>query len=237
MKTLAIFVFAALYLPNATAQKNWFSTYEDSTSLLKDALIISNQFVEDINKIDATIKFSPKTIVHTTPYMIYYSTTDSTAHLPLWNQVIPPLKDFFYKLSGNEEDGKKLFGFFFNGFYLPHELGHGVTDVVAKGGLSQSYNDEYNANIIAMLWWKKQGRDAELKSCYELTKKSFSQLPNPVPEGKTKEAYFTENYLQAAKDPFVYGYMQLGQFLQIYEDKTLPDFDTFMRAYIRDNKK
>lgn len=30
-----------------------------------------------------------------------------------------------------------------------------------------------------------------------------------------------------------YGYMQFKQFMLIYEDKNLPDFDTFVTNYIR----
>ena len=29
-------------------------------------------------------------------------------------------------VAGGEIAGKKVFGLFFNGFYLPHELGHGL---------------------------------------------------------------------------------------------------------------
>ena len=56
----------------------------------------------------------------------------------------------------------------------------------------------------------------------------FAKLPNPVPAGTTKEDYFTNNYEQATQDPFVYAYMQFGQFITIYEDQTLPSFDAFM---------
>jgi hypothetical protein len=54
-----------------------------------------------------------------------------------------------------------------------------------------------------------------------------------VPEGQTVEEYFTKNYEQAAKDPFVYGYMQFAQFIKVYEDKTLPDFDTYITNYFK----
>lgn len=30
--------------------------------------------------------------------------------------------------------------------------------------------------------------------------------------------------------PYVYGYMQFKQFIEIYEDKNLPDFDTFIKT-------
>ena len=57
----------------------------------------------------------------------------------------------------------------------------------------------------------------------------FVKLLNPVPEGMTKEDYFTKNYEQATQNPFVYAYMQFGQFIEIYENKSLPSFDEFMK--------
>jgi hypothetical protein len=57
----------------------------------------------------------------------------------------------------------------------------------------------------------------------------FAKLPNPVPEGISKEDYFTKNYEQAASNPFVYAYMQFGQFITIYEDNSLPSFDVYMK--------
>lgn len=224
---LSFFIFCSI---TGFSQKNWFQTYADSASLVADAGIITQQFVNDIKKIDPAISFNPKTVLHTTPYLIYFA--EGIANISLWEQVIPELKAFMYKFTGSEEAGKKMFGYFFNGFYLPHELGHGLTDAVKKAGLTGSYTNEYSANIIAMLWWRKHGREKDLEQCYEFTKKVFSQLPDPVPAGKTVEQYFTENYEEATQNPAVYGYMQFGQYIKIYEDKTLPDFDTFIKAYI-----
>ena len=57
----------------------------------------------------------------------------------------------------------------------------------------------------------------------------FLKLPNPVPKGSTIEEYFSKNYEEASANPYVYGYMQFKQFIEIYEDKNLPDFDTFIK--------
>jgi hypothetical protein len=129
-------------------------------------------------------------------------------------------------MAGSGEKGQELFGLFFNGFYLPHELGHALQKELTQYKAANSYESEYLANIISMLWWQKQGKHKELKNCYELAKKIMMQLKNPVPSGETAEQYFTEHYEEAGKNPFVYGYMQFGQFIKIYEDKNLPDFDT-----------
>ena len=138
-------------------------------------------------------------------------------------------------VAGGEIAGKKVFGLFFNGFYLPHELGHGLQHKV-ESSLSASYKNEYFANTIAYLWFKKQGRKKELKNCYNYAKKIWTKLPNPVPTGMTIEEYFLKNYEKASEDPYTYGYMQFKQFIEIYEDETLPGFNAFVEKYLQKNK-
>lgn len=87
-----------------------------------------------------------------------------------------------------------------------------------------------------MLWWRKHGRQKELEQCYQYAKKMYAQLPNPVPAGQTVEEYFGKNYEEAAKDPFIYGYMQFGQFIAVYEDKKLPRFDVFVKQFLLQHK-
>lgn len=231
MKKTTLILFLAI-TSISFGQKKWFSTYQDSIALVKDAKAITEKFTSDLKKIDPTIKFDIKTILNTTPYLIFFY--KDAANIPLWEQVIPEQKQFFYQLAGSEPEGKKIFGLFFNGFYLPHELGHAF-DYILHGEIKNSYESEYLANTIGFLWWKKQHRNQELKQCYEYAKKMWAQLPNPVPEGSTVEKYFAENYEQATQDPFVYGYLQFKQFIDLYESKNLPDFDTFIKNEL--NKK
>lgn len=166
--------------------------------------------------------------------MIYFSSKSNKINLPLWEQLSTDSKAFFLKVANGEKSGKKLFGLFFNGFYLPHELGHALQKALPQYKASNNYESEYTANIIAMLWWQKQGKQKELKQCYQYARKVLSQLSNPVPEGQTAEKWFTENYLAAGKDPFVYGYMQFGQFIKIYEDKSLKDFDAVIKDLVKE---
>lgn len=230
MKKSILLIALILLSITTNAQKKWFTTYQDSVALVKDANAITKKFTKDLKKIDPTFKFEIKTVLNTTPYLIFFY--KDAANIPLWEQVIPEQKQFFYQLGGNETEGKKIFGLFFNGFYLPHELGHAF-EYILHGEIKNSYESEYQANTIGLLWWKKQHRDAELKQCYEYAKKMWAQLPNPVPEGSTVEEYFAQNYEQATKDPFIYGYLQFKQFIDIYENKNLPDFDTFIKEELK----
>jgi hypothetical protein len=229
MKKIFILSFV-LSIQFGMAQKNWFKTYSDSIALVKDAQMITQSFTKDIKKVNKNLKYDIKTVLNTTPYLIFFY--KDAANIPLWEQVIPEQKQFFYQLAGSETEGKKIFGLFFNGFYLSHELGHAF-EYILHGEIKNSYESEYQANIIGLLWWKKQHRDTELKQCYEYAKKMWAQLPNPVPEGSTVEEYFAQNYEQATKDPFIYGYLQFKQFIDIYENKNLPDFDTFIKEELK----
>lgn len=63
----------------------------------------------------------------------------------------------------------------------------------------------------------------------------WGKLPNPIPEGMTIQEYFSKNYEKASENPYVYGYMQFKQFILIYEDKNLSNFDSFVQSYLDKN--
>ena len=56
-------------------------------------------------------------------------------------------------------------------------------------------------------------------------------LKNPVPKNEDYKKYITENYGKLASDPYKYGYIQFSQFVEIYENSKLPDFDTYIKNY------
>ncbi|WP_422080982.1 hypothetical protein [Ulvibacterium sp.] len=230
MKRIALLLALTLATNLTFAQEKWFVRFTDSISLVNNANKIATIFVDDIKKIKPDIKFDIKAIMNTTPSLIFYNENTKTVNLPLWEQLKPEQKNFFYEVAGNEESGKTAFGLFFNGFYLSHELGHTFQHQV-QGSLPQSYDSEYFANTIAILWWRKRMKEVELKQCYEYAKKMWSQLPNPVPKEMSIQKFFTENFEVGSQSPYSYGYMQFHQFIQIYEDKTLTDFDTFIKQH------
>lgn len=231
MKKLILLLSCSLFGHSTFAQNSWFILYKDSLALLEDAKIISGKFINDIKNLKPNIEFNVETIHNTTLFLIYYDDIKKTANLPLWSEVISEQQEFFYEVAGSETNGKKAFGLFFNGFYLPHELGHAF-QAITEGTIEGSYENEYFANTVAMLWWRKQGKEKDLKECYESAKLIWEKLPNPVPVDITIQDFFKANYNKAGEDPYVYGYMQFKQFILIYEDKKLPDFDTFIKNYI-----
>ena len=171
MKKL-IFSIAFFLSSNAVlSQENFFRVYSDSISLVHDANQIISQFTKDVNSINPIFATQTKAILNTKPYLIFYSPNSNQVNLPIWHQVIPAQKKFFYELGGDEEKGKEMFGLFFNGYFLAHEMGHALQKAANKKE-SDLYQNEYFANSIAILYWKKENRTKELLSCYNYAKKN-----------------------------------------------------------------
>lgn len=230
MKTLPT-VLAILLSYTATSQDQLFKMYTDSTALVQDANAVVKEFTTRVNAIAPVFDNPPQAILNTQVYLISYSPKANKINLPIWEQVIPPQKQFFIELSGGEDKGKEMFGLFFNGFYLPHELGHALQKAADKM-TDDLYQNEYFANTVAMLYWRKTDHDNELRDCYEFAKKMMGQLPNPVPEGEDPVSYFNNNYEALGSDPYKYGYFQFAQFVEIYENPSLPSFDDFIKAFV-----
>lgn len=229
MKKTILIIAISLMSFTTNAQKKWFTLYQDSVAVVKEATKISEKFKKDVYKFKKDDKFTTTTILNTTPYLIFFDGKNQV-NIPLWSQVLPELKAFTKEVTGSEEEGKRMFGLFFNGFYLIHEYGHAYQETYDYENSKVSYQNEHLANTIAILYWRKIGKKKQLKQCHELAKKMFAKLPNPVPDGMSKEEYFTKNYEEATQNPFVYAYMQFGQFIEIYEDQSLPSFDEYLKS-------
>ncbi|MCR6720981.1 MAG: hypothetical protein NVV59_12005 [Chitinophagaceae bacterium] len=61
----------------------------------------------------------------------------------------------------------------------------------------------------------------------------LQSLKDPVPANENYKGYITSHYLELAADPYKYGYIQFKQFVEIYENKSLPDFDTYVTSISR----
>lgn len=226
---LTVFLLAATL--GSYSQKTLFYVYDDSAKLVLDGNDLVADFTTKVNSIKHVIDSQPLAILNTRPFLIFYSPKANKVNLPIWHQVIPEQKKFFTELSGDEKAGEKMFGHFFNGFYLPHELGHALQHA-AKKTEPNLYQNEYVANTIAILYWRKMGRTEELNQCYQYAKKIVKQLADPVPQGEDAVKYFNEHYAELGADPYKYGYFQFAQFVRIYEDKSLKNFDDFIRDFL-----
>ena len=215
-------------------QPTWFTLQTDSATLVREARTLTDRFIADVQAAVPGVDLRPRVIERTTPYLIFYLDKDTTVNLPLWDKVPPPLKEFLTKVGGNEATGRSLFAHYFNGFYLPHELGHALVDALGLSPGHGSYAEELKANALAIAWWRMQGRTNELATCAELARTALANTPTPDTEGLPMEEFLTRNYARATQDPFLYGHAQFGQFIALYNDPALPGFAEQVKALVAD---
>jgi hypothetical protein len=229
MRYIFLTIIAFCTFVQTQAQNKWFSTYKDSTALTTDANKITQQLADRIIKVKPDINLHDDiAIKNTTPNLIFFNYKNKTLNLPFWTEVIPPQQQFFAEVAGGEKEGREVFGLFFNGFYIAHELGHSFFNKTGKD-FDNKYDSEYEANTFAILYWKATGEKDNLKKCYNYAVKMLRTLKNPVPENEDFKKYLTENYGKLASDPYKYGYIQFSQFVEIYDNEDLPDFDTYIK--------
>ena len=231
-----LIAFCVFATSTIIAQNKLFTTYTDSAKLVYNANLITTNFIALANKASKKINIKATAIVNTTPYLVFWDDSAKTVNLPLWHQVIPPQQQFFIALNdSNTTKGLAMFGLFFNGFYIAHELGHAIEWQQMKLGnkfCKGYYQSEYFANTLAIIYWKQKGMQQQLDACYVFAKKFVQQLPNPVPTGEDAVEFFNTNYETLSADPFKYGYYQFRQFVDIYEKKQLPSFNQYIAQYI-----
>lgn len=213
------------------AQNHYFEIYTDSAAL-------KNQNDEIIRDIEAKIRvvkpsFSFKGLSTEIPKTFmpgqYRSKTNKIYQLT-WQVGGPPMEEFLAEVGGSKENGKALAAMFFYGFFLPHEVGHAF-QYHANKVPENDYDSEYQANELAVVYWRSKGKQKELRECYELAKKVLQKLQNPVPANEDPKKYITANYEALLQDPYKYGYIQFSQILQILDDKLLPNFKTYVAKY------
>lgn len=231
IQRLVILFFSLSVTCMSQAQRNWFTVYSDSGALVQDATAIIEDVVNQLHKVDADLELGTNQVIkHTTPYLIYMDLEKHQINLPLWAEVIPEQKVFFADVTGDSSAAIKVFGLFFNGFYLVHEYGHAFASCMGKK-YDNHYDSEYDANLFAMAYWKHVQRDKDLESCYRWARKMMENLKNPVPGNADPKKYLTDHYEELSADPYKYGYIQFSQFIDIYNRQDGFNWTELIRSY------
>lgn len=216
----------------AKAQNNYFEIYTDSAALKDQNDAMIRDIETRIKLIQPSFSFKGLTTEIPNRFMPgqYRHKTNKIYHLT-WQIGGPPMEKFLIEVGGSSDSGKVLAAMFFYGFFLPHEIGHALqyhTDNVPKN----DFDGEYQASEVAVSYWRSKGKEKELQQCYEMAKKVLTKLKNPIPENVDAKKYMTEHYDELLRDPYKYGYIQFSQIVDILEDKSLPDFDTYIKKYL-----
>ncbi len=229
-KTISLLLLCWLYF-SATAQNNYFELYTDSAILKKQNDELISDMETRIKLLEPSFSFNGLTTETPNVFMQgqFRYNTNKIYHI-IWPTGEPVMQGFLTEVTGSPEDGKKMAALVFYGFFFPHEIGHALqfhTNNVPKN----DYDGEYEANEIAVLYWRAKGKNTELQQCYEMAKKALKKLKNPVPENTDAQQYINEHYNELVQDPYKYGYIQFSQIVKIMEDKSLPEFDVYIKKY------
>jgi len=232
MKKNILLILLFVTISKSFAQSQLFTIVKDSAILRKENDLLIRDFEQRVKKVDSNISFKGlKTIVRDSLFAGYYLPRTNRIYLPRWETIPQPIIDFCTKVSGSRKEGENLAAMYFYGFFLPHEIAHGLqynTNILKDN----EYDNEYQASEMALLYWKARGKEKELAACYAIAKKVLSNLKNPIPANADMKKYFTEHYEEMAQDADQYGYMMFSQIVSIFEDKNLPDFDTYIKRFL-----
>ncbi|MEE6185778.1 hypothetical protein [Niabella digestorum] len=232
MKQKTIIIITGILLSvTCCAQNQYFQRYDDSILLKKDNDALIDDFEVMIKQVSPTFSFNGLSTEIPDRFMpgMYLHRTNKIYHIT-WQTGWPPMQNFLTKITGTTDSAQLMGMLFFHGFYFPHEVGHALqyhTQMVPDN----KYDEEYEANVMAVLYWRSKGRYQELQQCLTLARNVLAHLKNPVPENEDQKTYITQHYDELLKDPFQYGYIQFSQIAQILEDTTLPDFKTYVKRY------
>lgn len=213
-----------------------FSTFDDGNSLTSFVGKTWKWFKGHAQDAGFTLNPPLQHSLMTTPLLVYFDGRNNSMHYPLWSELDAQSKTFFNQIAGNDEtEARKIFGLFFNGFYIPHEMAHYLSHISGDKARLHSYEGEQFANELAMVVWREIMPERALKNVYESAKNILPKLKNPVPAGENEAEWFSKNYNQivASKDPYTYGYFQFSQIVKIYEDEALKrqTLDGFLEEY------
>ena len=216
----------------AQAQNHYFEIYNDSAALKNQNDKLIAEIEKRLQLAAPTFSFNGLTTEIPNKFMPgQYRQKTNKIYLNTWQVGGPPMEKFLTDVGGNPENGKSMAALFFYGFFLPHEIGHALhyqTGQVPEN----NYDSEYEANEIAVAYWRSQGKEKELRQCYETAKKVLLKVKNPVPENADPKAYITAHYNELLQDPYKYAYIQFSQIVKIMEDPSLPDFDAYVKKYL-----
>ncbi len=215
-----------------SAQKKLFNLYTDSAKLIAASNEMAATFFSKIRQVDGAYARPPKAVLNTQTYLVFYQPDNITIEIPFWDEVSPTVKSSLSKAAGsNEKDTKKIFGLFFNGFYIAQQLGNAVLFANEKG-TGNKYRGDYFANTLAILFLRESVYKKDLDQCYAQVNALMKVLPDPVPAGEYAEDFYQKNYQKISEDPTAYLYFQCSQFKKIYEDKSLTGFDGYLKNYL-----
>lgn len=159
MKTISIFLFIFLASTTIQAENQWFQIYSDSRLLKKDMTLLIDDFEDEVKKINPDFSFYGMQAMPVEGIPAgYYHPNNNKIYLPTSAEMPKTINNFGIKVTGSQEGADRLAGLFYYGFFMPHEIVHGL-QWNAKGKFKAClYQNEYEANRLALLYCRKKGK-------------------------------------------------------------------------------
>lgn len=185
---------------------------------------LRDAFIAQIRAEGFEPKIPPPTIIFDNPSSYgQYDNDQNSVHISTWSSLSEDQRARFFRLSKllQGRPPEQVFEDSVYHWVFIHELSHWWQ--ASEGKLDAGhYSIEYGANRVAAAFWRL--KDPEVMRATETRMATaFPTLPVPVLEGKTKEAYFNENYERLGPTPS-YIWFQYSMVLEVQAEKPLPTF-------------
>lgn len=211
-----------------------FTAYTSEASLSHDVGAVYSDILAAAKDIATDLSVSTEIRVADSPMGIAFDPMAKASCFSLYAQAPNKLKSALLTITADEAEAEKVFGLFYQGWFVPHNFTYALMDAYGQSGAGHVYFDDYAANIASWHYWQEKGHGAEVSQCMEWAGKMRSGFPNPIPEGEIISIYLNENRDLLKDDPAGWLYVQAYQLLDIRENEKPFPFREFLHNFLED---
>lgn len=194
---------------------------------------VRDRFVAAIRQCGVEPAFVPKILVKTSPNVVVYWPKSHAVWLSRYAELPPPIRAFVDQWAAGSSWHLAPAAFLAEvtgNFLVAHELGHYLVDMGGRMGRLSNWDNEVEANRIAIAFW--QSRSDEARTLPSRIDKNFAwlaTLPSPVPADQDPGTYFNENYDTLSRDGAAYSWYQGAFVRSAWADRGRKSFCDFVR--------
>ena len=221
---------------------NWVHAEDAPQSVASDVAVIKGEVEAIVSRFMARAGAAlsafkaPSVVIEFTPELSWISDDANTIHSVAWSQCPPDFQGLIASWLGASSPmpASHFFSEVFNAFLVPHELAH-FADVKRgyRGDRAKFFEGEVYANRVAVAFWLGEpGGRERMEKLMQTVAIVASHLPNPLPTGQDKIAYFNANYEALGSNPPAYGWFQFRMFLDAWELRDEKDFKALIERSV-----
>jgi hypothetical protein len=234
LSSIFALTMAAIFLPDASRLSASFAAHSSTASAVQspsnDAVrtqltALLDSFVSEAKA--AGFKPSiepPQIVIDNPPSFGKYDSGSNLLHIASWDTLGPAGEARFARLKTMLNDSRspeEIFEDTIHRWVFVHELGHWWQACQHKDD-GERYAVEHGANRIAAAYWRLKD-PAYMQSRTEHFRAVYNRIPNPLPDGQSRETYFNANFGTIAGTP-AYSWFQAGMVVDVSAENPLPSF-------------